>query len=104
MTLVLAYERQIGGRGTEIKPGDPVPPVPDKKPLIAHPEPVPVPPPAPGAESTAAQASPPPANEKKAGEKAVDEKKAGEKKADDAPPKKPRHVRKKRRRKHTAGD
>ena len=30
MTLVLAYERMIGARGTEIKPGDPVPPVPDK--------------------------------------------------------------------------
>src|SRR5690606_7714739 len=27
MSLVLAYERQIGGRGTEIGPGDPVPPV-----------------------------------------------------------------------------
>ncbi len=104
MTLVLAYERQIGGRGTEIKPGDPVPPVPDKKPLMAHPEPEPVPPPAPGAEKTAAQASPPPATEKKADEKAADEKKAKENKADEAKPKKPRHVPKKRRRKHTAGD
>jgi len=27
MSLVLAYERQIGGRGTEIKPDDPVPPI-----------------------------------------------------------------------------
>jgi hypothetical protein len=103
MTLVLAYERQIGGRGTEIKPGEPVPPVPDKKPLIEHPEAVPAPP-APGAEPTATQASPPPANEKKVDEKAANEKKAGEKKADEAKPKKPRHVRKKRRRKHTAGD
>ncbi len=36
MTLVLAYERMIGARGTEIKPGDPVPPVPEKPPVIAH--------------------------------------------------------------------
>ncbi len=85
MTLVLAYERQIGGRGTEIKPGDPVPPIPDKKPLIAHPQPIPVPPPA-------------------ADNKAADEKKTEEKKADEAPPKKSRHVRKKHRRRHTAGD
>ena len=28
MTLVAAYERLIGGRGTEIKPGEPAPPVP----------------------------------------------------------------------------
>jgi len=47
MSLVLAYERQIGGRGTEIKPGDPVPPVPDKPPVIANPQPVTVPPAAP---------------------------------------------------------
>jgi hypothetical protein len=104
MTLVLAYERQIGGRGTEIKPGDPAPPVPDKKPLIAHPQPIPVPPPAPGAETTAAQANPPPAANKDADAKTADEKKAAEKKADEAKPKKRRHVRKKRQRKHTAGD
>ena len=36
MTLVLAYERMIGARGTEIKPGDPVPPAPEKPPVIAH--------------------------------------------------------------------
>ncbi len=109
MTLVLAYERQIGGRGTEIKPGDPVPPVPDKTPLIAHPEPIPVPPPAPGAETTAAQESPPPAADKKSDLKTPDEKKAEEmkvedKKADEVKPEQRRHVRKKRRRKHTASD
>jgi hypothetical protein len=104
MTLVLAYERQIGGRGTEIKPGDPVPPVPHKKPLIAHPEAVPVPPPAPKTETTAAQGSPPPAVDNKADEKAVDEKKAKEKQASEAAAKTPRHARKKRRRRHTAGD
>jgi hypothetical protein len=54
MTLVLAYERQIGGRGTEIKPGDPAPPVPDKKPLIAHHEPIPIPQVPPGAPVTTA--------------------------------------------------
>jgi hypothetical protein len=44
MTLVHAYEKLIGGRGTEIKPGDPVPPPVRLKPvLIAHPAPVPLP-------------------------------------------------------------
>lgn len=43
MTLVFAYERQIGGRGTEIKPGEPTPPVPVKLPVIEHPTPVPFP-------------------------------------------------------------
>ena len=41
MTLVAAYERQIGGRGTEINPGEPAPPVPDKPPVILHPAPIP---------------------------------------------------------------
>jgi hypothetical protein len=41
MSLVLAYERMIGGRGTEIKPGDPPPVIPDKKPVILHPPVVP---------------------------------------------------------------
>jgi hypothetical protein len=49
MTLVRAYEKQIGGRGTEIKPGDPVPaPMPLKPVLIAHPAPIPLPPRPPG--------------------------------------------------------
>ena len=34
MSLVLAYERMIGARGTEIKPGDPEPVIPDKPPVI----------------------------------------------------------------------
>jgi hypothetical protein len=37
MSLVLAYEKLIGGRGTEIKPGDPAPIIPDKPPVILHP-------------------------------------------------------------------
>ncbi|HEX5507812.1 MAG TPA: peptidoglycan DD-metalloendopeptidase family protein, partial [Pseudolabrys sp.] len=37
MTLVLAYERLIGARGVELKPGDPAPPVPEKAPIIASP-------------------------------------------------------------------
>ncbi len=39
MTLVAAYERLIGGRGTEIEPGQPAPPVPVKLPVILHPTP-----------------------------------------------------------------
>jgi murein DD-endopeptidase MepM/ murein hydrolase activator NlpD len=39
MTLVTAYERLIGGRGVEILPGQPAPPVPEKPPVILHPEP-----------------------------------------------------------------
>jgi len=39
MTLVAAYERLIGGRGREIMPGEPAPPVPDKPPIILHPAP-----------------------------------------------------------------
>jgi len=41
MTLVTAYERLIGGRGSEILPGQPAPPIPDKPPVILHPGPVP---------------------------------------------------------------
>lgn len=37
MTLVAAYERLIGGRGTEIEAGEPAPPVPIKLPVILHP-------------------------------------------------------------------
>ena len=50
MTLVRAYEKLIGGRGNEIKPGDPVPPPkPINPPIIAHPSPIPLPRPAPEA-------------------------------------------------------
>ncbi len=38
MTLVSAYERLIGARGTEIKPGDPAPPVAAVPPIIGHPD------------------------------------------------------------------
>ncbi|MGH6664898.1 MAG: M23 family peptidase [Pseudolabrys sp.] len=55
MTLVSAYERLIGGRGTEIMPGEPAPPVPDKPPVILHTEP------AATAPSPTAAASPEPA-------------------------------------------
>jgi hypothetical protein len=41
MTLVAAYERMIGGRGVEILPGQPAPPIPDKPPVILHPTPPP---------------------------------------------------------------
>jgi murein DD-endopeptidase MepM/ murein hydrolase activator NlpD len=40
MTLVSAYERLIGARGTEIKDGDPVPPLATVPPIVAHLEPL----------------------------------------------------------------
>jgi hypothetical protein len=100
MTLVLAYERQIGGRGTEIKPGDPVPPVPAKPPLIAHSQPIPIPPAAPGSATTAAQANPTPAADKKADEEKPKAAPQEEAKPRKAKPHKRRHLRKKRRRTH----
>ncbi len=36
MTLVAAYERLLGGRGKEILPGEPAPPIPEKLPIILH--------------------------------------------------------------------
>ena len=39
-SLVASYERLIGARGREIKPGDAVPVTPDKPPVILHPSPV----------------------------------------------------------------
>lgn len=96
MTLVLAYERQTGGRGTEIKPGDPAPPVPDKPPLYEHPPPVPIPPVPPATETNATKADTTSA-------KAVDEK-ADDKKASKASAKKGRQVRRKRSRERTAGN
>lgn len=67
MSLVLAYEHQIGGRGTEIKPGDPAPSVPDKPPLIVNPEPVPTPQPPPP-ETNATQSTAARSDEVRAGE------------------------------------
>jgi hypothetical protein len=51
MTLVAAYERMIGARGTELYPGDPAPPIPSKPALVAHP-PLPPQPTADGATPT----------------------------------------------------
>ncbi len=68
MTLVAAYERLIGGRGAEIMPGEPAPPVPDKPPVILHPEA------APATASPTASASPePPKVEKKVEKKEKEE-------------------------------
>ena len=36
MTLVASYEHLIGARGTEIKPGDPIPPIAGVRPVVAH--------------------------------------------------------------------
>ena len=59
MTLVAAYERLVGGRGTEIRPGEPAPPVPVKLPVILQPTPA--------AQAPTASASPePPAKVKEA--------------------------------------
>ncbi|OYX87770.1 MAG: hypothetical protein B7Y71_01350, partial [Xanthobacter sp. 35-67-6] len=43
MSLVLAYEKMIGGRGTELHEGDPVPAAPDKPPVVLHPPVIPQP-------------------------------------------------------------
>lgn len=55
MSLVLAYERMIGGRGTELKPGDPAPSIPDKPPVILNP---PLPGEAKAADAKASEAKP----------------------------------------------
>jgi hypothetical protein len=59
MTLVAAYERLIGGRGTEIGPGEPPPPVPVKLPVILQPTPA-------SQAPTASAAPEPPAKVRKA--------------------------------------
>ena len=82
MTLVASYEHLIGGRGTEIKPGDPAPVIPDKLPVILNPSPVPVAP----ADASAAKPA--------AAEKAP----AAAKTAAPGKPKKVRHKKRKRRR------
>jgi hypothetical protein len=83
MSLVLAYERMIGGRGTEIKPGDPPPVIPDKKPVILHP---PVVPDAKPKDAVAADTSA----------------KTGDQAAADKPAKKPRKKRRLKRKKRPA--
>ena len=69
MTLVAAYERLIGGRGTEIEPGEPAPPVPVKLPVILHPTPpaeVPAAAPLPPVKPVASVTSPPKVEEEAA--------------------------------------
>jgi hypothetical protein len=116
MTLVAAYEHQIDGRGTEIKPGDPAPVIPVKLPVIAHP----TPPPAAAATQTSANGEPAPKIEPKAEPKVEPKNEKAEpvkaaetktpvimheetrKKAaadDDEQPRKRRHVRHRRRHK-----
>ena len=63
MTLVAAYERLIGGRGTEIAPGEPAPPIPVKLPIILQPTP---PAQVPTASASPAASSEPPARVKEA--------------------------------------
>lgn len=58
MSLVLAYEKMIGGRGTEIGPGDPPPPIPGKPPVIINAPPVPLPTPAPAAARSTVRVAP----------------------------------------------
>jgi murein DD-endopeptidase MepM/ murein hydrolase activator NlpD len=67
-TLVAAYERLIGGRGTEIMPGEPAPPTPDKPPVILNPDPVAVAKAA--VEPRVAEPPPPTVREKRAAENA----------------------------------
>ncbi|MDO9413231.1 MAG: peptidoglycan DD-metalloendopeptidase family protein [Pseudolabrys sp.] len=62
MSLVLSYERMIGGKGTEIKPGDPAPVIPDKPPVILNP---PLPGEAKAAEDKPVQAKPAEAKSRK---------------------------------------
>jgi hypothetical protein len=71
MTLVSAYERQIGGRGVEILPGQPAPPIPDKPPVILHPAPVQEP--AAAAAAPTAAPTPPAKAEEKTPEKVVEQ-------------------------------
>lgn len=93
MTLVAAYERQIGGRGTEIKPGDPVPPVSMKLPVIKHPKPS-------SATQTAVAGSDSDIKAAGIGLPSVAKEDMRKQNADEAKPRKRRHARKKRHRKH----
>jgi hypothetical protein len=98
MTLVAAYERQIGGRGTEIKPGDPAPPVPVKLPVVEHPTP---PPETPTAAKEPASKAEKPELAKAAETKtpAIVREEASKQRADEEKPRKRRHLRRKRRHK-----
>jgi len=63
-TLVASYERLIGGRGTEIEPGQPAPPVPLNPPVILQPKPTGE------AGAPSAEAEPPPKAREASGERA----------------------------------
>jgi len=80
MTLVSAYERLIGARGTEIKNGDTVPPVAGVPPVIQHPSELPAVAQAPSTQTDEPEVKP-----------------AKPHKAKEKPAKKRRHVRRKRR-------
>lgn len=103
MTLVAAYERQIGGRGTELKPDEPAPPVPAKPPVIEHPEPVST---APVSPAPAAAEIPPQNTDKSSPQKRPEQKTPAilreerRKAVDQDKPRNRRHVHKKRRHKH----
>jgi hypothetical protein len=94
MTLVAAYERQIGGRGTEIKPAEPAPPVPVKLPLIEHPTPPP-------ATQTAVVGTDTEIKAAGIGVPAATKEDARKQNADEEKPRKRRQARKKRHRKHS---
>jgi hypothetical protein len=96
MTLVAAYERQIGGRGTEIKPGEAAPPVPVKLPVIQHPTP-PSETPAAGAEPAQKPATPEPAKVAEPKQPAIMREETRKTSADEEKPRKRRHGRRKRR-------
>jgi len=106
MTLVAAYERQIGGRGTEIKPGEPAPPVPVKLPVIEHPTPVPVPPVPPATQTSAAGEpaqkldKPEPVKATEARTPVIMHEEPRKERADEEKPRKRRHARRHRRHKH----
>jgi hypothetical protein len=99
MTLVAAYERQIGGRGTEILPGQPAPPTPAKPPVILHPAPEPAvtsaTPPAKSEEKVKVEVK----AEEKPPIKIIEKEKTAEKNADSARPHKRRPHRRHKREK-----
>jgi len=71
MTLVAAYEHLIGARGTEIKPGDPVPAIAAVPPIVGHPDydaanQIALPPPRPAAANAVVELPKPRAHMKKA--------------------------------------
>jgi len=100
MTLVAAYERQIGGRGTEIKPGDPVPPVPVKLPVIEHPTPVPEPAALATEEPAQKAEKPEPAKASEHKTPVITHKEPGKERADEEKTRNRRYMRRRHHRKH----